>query len=438
MANLSLQSHSQLNTTSTSNVTYQIDVESGSKVTLGADMNLGYYFNLQDSGSTLDMGGHTITAPYTYFGWYGNAPVTVVNPGPVVTAYLYVGNGAAPLRANGSIVSNQINVETNAVLALQQPNGQVTGMTYFGPYASYLNIDNTSMMQLTAGTNSGPSWIFRWQDVGGVSWESTFNSMIAAGRISVSSSSGYSVFDDEGYTYIATPSTLVWNGGASLDTSWSNAANWSGTTPTAGHFLRFGALAGGGHTANSNNLAAGSLFYGIFFDAAAPSYNLQGNAIQLSGDVLNQSGSNQTIGLNIQLVPGNGAFDTNTIAFDTGAMKITDSGTISGSGMALMKTGSGTLVLSGMNTYDGGTIVTAGKLMVTTPYAILDGTNLSIGANSLAKFAAPVVNAPAVAADSAPIPVPEPGAFALLGAIVLCSAACYRVGSNRLKTGLMG
>ncbi len=421
---LQLQSNSLLATTATGNVTHAVDVQSGSKLTLGADMNLDYYLSLQDTGSTLDMGGHGITAPYIYLGWYGGVPVTVTNPGPAVATYLYIGDGSVPLRANGSSVNSQINIATNAVLALERPNGQLTGMTFYGTSAGNLNIDNTSMLQLTAGTASGPAWIFRWQHVGG-SWESTLNALIAAGRIAVSSSSGYSVFDDEGYTYVATPSTLIWNGGGA-NNNWNSAGNWSGTTPAAGHWLRFGPLVAGSHETTNNNLTANSLFYGIFFDAAGAAYDLEGNAIQLSGDVLNQSGTNQTIGLNIQLVPGNGAFNTNTIAFDTGAMKITDSGSISGSGMALMKTGTGTLVLSGTNTYNGGTIVTAGKLIVTTPNAILDGTNLTIGANAAAIFAAPTVGAPAASGESAPTPVPEPGALALVAAL-LAGLTAWRV-----------
>ena len=130
----------------------------------------------------------------------------------------------------------------------------------------------------------------------------------------------------------------------------------------------------------------------------APSYDLQGDAIQLSGDVLNQSGANQTIGLNIQLVPGDGAFNTNAITFDTGAMKITDSGSISGTGMELVKTGSGTLVLSGSNTYSGGTDVVSGKLIATTSTALLDGSNLTVGANASSFFGSIV---PAIATEAA-------------------------------------
>ena len=77
-------------------------------------------------------------------------------------------------------------------------------------------------------------------------------------------------------------------------------------------------------------------------------------------------------------MPGDGAFNTNAITFDTGAMKITDSGSISGTGMELVKTGSGTLVLSGSNTYSGGTDVVSGKLIATTSTALLDGSNLTV------------------------------------------------------------
>ena len=114
---------------------------------------------------------------------------------------------------------------------------------------------------------------------------------------------------------------------------------------------------------------------------------------------------------------------------EAGAMKITDSGSISGSGMALMKTGSGTLVLSGTNTYNGGTIVAAGKLMVTTPYAILDGTNLTVGSRT-SLFASPTVDAPAVSGESAPTSVPEPGTLALVAAL-LAGAAGLRLARKR-------
>ncbi len=70
--------------------------------------------------------------------------------------------------------------------------------------------------------------------------------------------------------------------------------------------------------------------------------------------------------------------------------------------------GSGVLVLSGTNTYGGGTIVTAGKLIVTNPAALPSGGSLAVGANAATIFGGPVVP------DSQAATVPEPSTLALL------------------------
>ena len=91
---------------------------------------------------------------------------------------------------------------------------------------------------------------------------------------------------------------------------------------------------------------------------------------------------------------------------------------------ALRMTGAGTLVLSGTNTYTGGTIVNSGTLIAANNEAIADGTSLTVG-NALA-FPTPVVPAPVAA--PAVSPVPEPGTVALLVA-----AASIAVGWSRLR-----
>ena len=403
VSTLNLTASAQATTSTVGNVSTSVQVFGGSMLALGSSMTLSGNFDVRDNPSTLNMAGHPLSAGAIYLGWYDSQPVNVVNPGAVITNYLYVAGGSSlPLSAQNSVVSSLITISDNSVLTMQQPSGQLTGLTFHGSTSAAMSVNDTSVLKLTGGSNSGPSWMFRWQDPVAGTWVSSLSGLITAGRVAVSSSTGYSLFDDEGYTYIAAPTTLIWNG-AGGDSNWSTSGNWGGTTPTAGQWLRFGALAGGGHTANNNNLAANSLFYGIFFDAAAPAYDLQGNAIELSGDVLNQSGTNQAIGLNIQLVPGDGAFNTNTINFDSGAKSITDSGSISGSGMALDKTGTGTLILSGTNTYNGGTIVKGQQAdRKDALYAILDGTNLTVGANAQTKFAAPVVGRSGRLRESAP------------------------------------
>ena len=76
----------------------------------------------------------------------------------------------------------------------------------------------------------------------------------------------------------------------------------------------------------------------------------------------------------------------------------------------------GKLILSGTNTYRGGTFVEGGKLIVTNSEALLDGSNLTVG-NPLAFTS---IIAAGVASDgSSTSPVPEPGTLTLLAAGVL-------------------
>jgi autotransporter-associated beta strand protein len=101
-----------------------------------------------------------------------------------------------------------------------------------------------------------------------------------------------------------------------------------------------------------------------------------------------------------------------------------------GLGSSLKKIGTGTLTLSGTNTYIGGTTVTNGELIVTSPTAIDAGnvgTNLNVG-NGLGAFPAPTVpSLPASAAASAAIaPVPEPATLALAAAAAIVGIGAWR------------
>jgi autotransporter-associated beta strand protein len=102
------------------------------------------------------------------------------------------------------------------------------------------------------------------------------------------------------------------------------------------------------------------------------------------------------------------------------------SGNIFGSN-SLTKTGVGEMVLSGTNTYTGGTTVNNGTLVATDSQAFADGSNLSVGNPTLLSQLpeAIVPSSAAPAAASAVTPVPEPGTLALAAA-VLAGLACYR------------
>jgi fibronectin-binding autotransporter adhesin len=431
VSNLTLINNAQTATAAAGNITSSVTLNGGSMLTLGASMTLSGILDLEQS-STLSMAGYPVSAATVEIGSKDVQPVNVLASGAITTNYLYVGGGSTLTLTSGSdTVNTQINVSGNSVLAVQPAGGLATGLTLQATSSTALDIDNTSVLNLTAGS-VGQGWLFRWQDPGNRNWDGLLSGLIAAGRISVTGSAGYSIFNEGAYTYIGASSTLEWNGAGS-DNNWSNAANWGGATPLPGQWLRFGPLAPGGHAANFNDIAGNPLFYGIFFDSQAPSYNLQGNPIRLSGNVFNQSGNNQEISLDLQLVPGSGAFNTNTIAFDTGGETMTLAGSISGLGMGLEETGGGTLILSGTGAYTGGTAVAAGTLIVDSSTAIADGTDLTVGADAASIFDVAAARAPAAVPVS---PVPEPGSLSLIILAVGGAGVYRRVGRSLLPGGI--
>ena len=133
--------------------------------------------------------------------------------------------------------------------------------------------------------------------------------------------------------------------------------------------FQFGALSGGS-TANNNDFTAGTQFNGIAFTSGAPSYNLQGNAINLAGPLQNQSSNSQTV--EPQYHPGRRRRHV-----DSGTAGLTVSGGVGGTG-PLTKIGAGALVLAGSNTYTGATNVNQGILALGAGGSLAN-TALTIG-----------------------------------------------------------
>ena len=141
----------------------------------------------------------------------------------------------------------------------------------------------------------------------------------------------------------------TWDGGGA-DANWSTAANWDGdaAAPEAGDALRFDGAAG---LANTNDLAAGTAFGGLFFSSGAGAFLVDGNSVALEGDVVNLSAATQTLALPLSLAV--------TRAFCPSNGTLTVTGTLSGAG-GLEKSGAKSLILSGSNTYEGVTTVAKG------------------------------------------------------------------------------
>ena len=152
-------------------------------------------------------------------------------------------------------------------------------------------------------------------------------------------------------------------------------------TPAVAASLPAWLLGGSTQLTVANDLPAGSPVNGITFSVDTGALVLNGNAVELSGAITNQSPNTQTINLPLTLVGGN-------CTVDTAAGEVTIAGSIgqSGGGWGITKTGTGTLVLSGANTYTGGTRVLAGVLQVAGADALPESGILTIGGGGVFVF----------------------------------------------------
>jgi autotransporter-associated beta strand protein len=140
-------------------------------------------------------------------------------------------------------------------------------------------------------------------------------------------------------------------------------------------------------------------------------YTLAGAGGTLS---LNNSGSGASISANasaLSVIDAPILLADNLTVTGSGSMLFASSSSIADNGAGLSLTlnaSGGTLVLSGSDSYSGGTYVQAGTLVVTNPAGIADGINITIGDATL--FPVSAAAAPAVT------PVPEPATPVLLAA----------------------
>ena len=144
----------------------------------------------------------------------------------------------------------------------------------------------------------------------------------------------------------------VWSGGGG---NWSSTNNWAlGILPVSSNLLFF---AGSGGSVNHDlaSLSAGSGFVSalVFSNTAGGPYTLSGNSIALNGGLTSSNPFTNTVNNNLTLP------NTCPIAV-IGALNL--NGILSGDGFA--KSGAGKAVLTGANSYSGGTLVSDGTLLV--------------------------------------------------------------------------
>jgi autotransporter-associated beta strand protein len=193
-------------------------------------------------------------------------------------------------------------------------------------------------------------------------------------------------------------------------------------------------------------------------DAAAGSTLEIGNPINLNGQTVAMTGGG-TLQFDVNFSASGGTLQANAGAVAIGAQSIISpallaiagnaqlsgsgtirgamaydsstashfSGSIVGAGNSLvLNSSSGTLILSGDDTYTGGTFVDAGALILASNSAMPNNTYLTVGAGGTLIFDPSAASTPITTFPSSQInPVPEPTALALLG-VAMCGAAVYR------------
>ena len=237
-------------------------------------------------------------------------------------------------------------------------------------------------------------------------------------------------------TYGETPPELTvqyntvpwtWTNGAG-NAAWSSSGNWSaGSGSLSGNIsvvLGSSAESGGTIDLLSTSADVSQLTFAspqpVILISTAPGggrLTLDNGSSTIAVAV---SSSGDAIGAGVAVSLNSDAVVTTTASSDS----LTISGDIRDGGAAhgIEKDGPGTLVLSGSNTYTGGTIVDDGTLVVDSRAAIVDGSNLTVGAEGVLLFGA-----------SAPLngttAVPEPGTLAIVSA-----GAAAAVVARRLRT----
>jgi fibronectin-binding autotransporter adhesin len=225
---------------------------------------------------------------------------------------------------------------------------------------------------------------------------------------------------------VVLPSWVAGNG------NWSVGTNWStGSSPNAP-----GQLAGLNQSNSGSvaiNLDLPVTLGALQFGTSTTSYTLSGNTLTFSNpgaaSTVTVLGGTHAIESAVYLQGGGLAISVS----NSGSLRI--GGDISDDGnqesLILNGDGSGQLVLSGTNTYTGGTYVNAGSLVVDSAASLPDGSSLTVGAGA-SSFFAPLSAGPTAAASPAGLAaVPEPGTLWLLLAALGSANVCRMLAGRR-------
>ena len=430
------------------------DVEIDATLVLNRSDNVTMNNPLTGQGTLLKTNSGTVTLTGDLSGFAG--PISVVKGQLVLTAaaaaaQFTVGNGGT-LQFNGASVnlgSAYANVYALAGGVVQYQNAQIYGGNLWGPGAQVLLPSTTNSFNHVTINNgavvqqNGPAVFTNVSNSGQVTGS---GGLVLAGGQNDGGTITLSGTNDVS-SWINNGGVITIQSGGLLNNHLSNLTSIGGglITINSGGTLNADS-AGEGVSLNlrdslliNNGSVIGTTNAG-YLATVSGSGNFGPINLSNGGTLLNSSSATpQTSGISVSngTIVGNGVLDAAatigttatpavlTVTPDSG-QTLTLASSLSGTGQ-LFKTGSGQLILSGNNSYSGGTNVFAGTLTVTNPNALANGTSLTVAAGGTFVFDPLASSSPVADHATSPLAaVPEPGTLVLLLAAGVTLATLLR------------
>jgi autotransporter-associated beta strand protein len=389
-------------------------LQAGASFTLNANRNFSFDytggFNFDTQGYSVTWNGQLVNNGYT--GTFtkkgsgllvmgGNNTATFTNGSYVVAGgVLRADDGQAISELNVNLTGGEWETDTSITRPVGSGTGQVqlSGTSGFSAYGSPININL-----------GGAAGMVTWGNTGFTPAVFVLNATTANNTINFQNP-----IDLHGATRTVKVDSAA-SFPATISGAMSNSTGTAGLTKTGSGLL---VLSGNNTYNGTTTLAAGTL------SLAGSGAIGSAGTIAFAGGTLQFSASNTrdyTAGSNRFSNAANQAYK-----IDTNGQTVTLAGNLTSSSGSLTKLGLGTLVLSGTNTYNGGTTVSKGTLQVLFPTALADGSDLTVGSAAGSAFAPSIIATPAVsqAMHEQAVAVPEPGTLAFLALAAGGLATC--------------
>jgi hypothetical protein len=210
---LGLSNDATATTTAAGNITGSVYISNnsrvlGSRLTLGADLNLSGSIYAWGHTVTIDAQGHNITAGSLTLEYYpynqGDPNIRLLNEGAItIGGVMALAGGVQVELRGGNDSARSLLLSENSGLRIKSA---ATGFTITGATADDLLFNGTSTLTLELN-GSQPGWVLRWANPNGGNHIADLNALIAQDMIvfSVTNGGQFNIVSQNGYTYIVQP-----------------------------------------------------------------------------------------------------------------------------------------------------------------------------------------------------------------------------------------